>query len=304
MKLFTKLLTIGALGLTLSGCSEIQEATNNQTTDYSTEIKDATTNLKDKASSWWDTLMNGATDSNTSTSADTSTSDDTNTQSSDSTQSADFTAVVEELSMKDFVSGSSLIEEVNGGQSTLDASTWDTSHIVYSDLDSLNRVGTATAYLDSSNYGKSSGRTSQKWLPTGWKQKKGSNGVEILNRGHLIAYTITFNLDDQGNYVEGEDGSLDNPKNLFTQTARSNQVEFQKYEEMVRDSIKDGHKVIYRVQPVFRGDELMARGTWLQAVSDDGSLNFSVYIYNVQPGFVFNYADGSSKVDDSMTIKK
>lgn len=211
---------------------------------------------------------------------------------------------VGELANIDFTSGSSIVKDL--GKSSIDMSAWKSSMITYSPLDSLNRVGTATAYLSKDNLGKSEGRDSQTWKPTGWNnQPKKVNGKRVfpVNRGHLIAYTISFNLNDKGEFVKGHDGSLDNPKNLFTQSAYSNQVTFQHYEGMIRDSLKSGHKVIYKVTPVFRGNELMARGAHLEAVSDDKSLNFNVYIFNVQPGLSFDYSTGRSQVDPSMKIK-
>ena len=68
----------------------------------------------------------------------------------------------------------------------------------------------------------------------------------------------------------------------------------QDYEEQVRDSIKAGHKVIYEVTPIFRGDELMARGVHVQAISDDKSLNFNAYLFNVSDNYTFDYATGRS----------
>lgn len=177
---------------------------------------------------------------------------------------------------------------VNDNKSTLEW-TWTTNKIDYSNLDSLNRAGKATAYLDKNNYGKSKGRESQKWSPTGWHNQKRNQ-----DRGHLIAYTLTFNFDANGNFKKGEKGSIDNPKNLITETSDMNRGIMQDYEEQVRDSIKAGHKVIYEVTPIFRGDELMARGVHAQAISDDKSLNFNVYLFNVSDNYTFDYATGRS----------
>lgn len=48
----------------------------------------------------------------------------------------------------------------------------------------------------------------------------------------------------------------------------------------------------------------MARGINLQAISTDGSLDFNVYLFNVQPGFVYNYNDGRAKIDRQMIVKQ
>lgn len=222
------------------------------------------------------------------------------------TLSADEQETYNTLSEMNFNSGDNAVVTVNNNQSTLNAADWTESHVTYSNLDNLNRAGVATAYLNQTNVGASEGRGSQSWQPTGWKnQSKRVNGKKVtpFDRGHLIAYTLTFNLDDDGNYSSGHDGSENNPKNLVTQTSYSNRSLFQKYEGIVRDELKTGGKVIYRVQPVFRGDEKLARGFWLQAISLDGDVNFNVYIFNVMDNFVFDYSDGSSTVDTNMDVK-
>ncbi len=53
---------------------------------------------------------------------------------------------------------------------------------------------------------------------------------------------------------------------------------------------------------VFRGDELMPSGYWLQAIDSAGTLNFNVYEYNVQPEVVFHYEDDTSKIDRTMKV--
>ena len=56
-----------------------------------------------------------------------------------------------------------------------------------------------------------------------------------------------------------------------------------------------GHHVLYRVTPVFEGNNLVASGVLMEAqsVEDDG-LVFCVYCYNVQPGVTINYSTGDS----------
>ncbi len=205
------------------------------------------------------------------------------------------------LAKLDFASGDQPVMNVNSGKSTLNIAAWQTEHIDYGNLDKLNRTTTVTAYLSNRNLGRSAGRPSQDWTPTGWHYNRGG-GTEIYNRGHLIAYTLTFNINADGKYVQGEDGSSDNPKNLATQSAYSNQVLMQIYEGKVRTALEDNKKVIYQVTTVFRDNELMPRGYWLQGLSTDGTVNFNVYIFNVQPGYKFNYTDGSNRVDSTMKV--
>ncbi len=57
--------------------------------------------------------------------------------------------------------------------------------------------------------------------------------------------------------------------------------------------------VLYRVTPVFEGDDLVASGVQMEALSveDEGAgVMFNVYVYNVQPGIQIDYATGESSL--------
>ncbi|CAM3202159.1 DNA/RNA non-specific endonuclease [Sporolactobacillus spathodeae] len=207
------------------------------------------------------------------------------------------------LSSLDYKSGSSAVIIVNHDKSTLNPKDWKENKVIYSNLDSLNRTSRPnTAYLEQRNLANDSLRVRQYIRPTGWHQKF-AKGEAILNRGHLIAYSLSKGIRSTGSYNPSlKSGDQNNPKNLFTQTAYSNQELQTRYENKVRSALKAGKKVIYQAQAIFNKNDLMAKGVELQAVSTDGSLNFNVFIFNVQPGFQFNYADGTSRVDRSMVI--
>ena len=70
------------------------------------------------------------------------------------------------------------------------------------------------------------------------------------------------------------------------------------YENEVADYVwETGNHVLYRVTPVFVGDELMARGVHMEAesVEDGGAgVSFNVYCFNVQPGLQIDYATGEN----------
>ena len=68
----------------------------------------------------------------------------------------------------------------------------------------------------------------------------------------------------------------------------------QKYEQLVREAIRQNKRVIYQVTPVFRGEELMARGVHLQAISEDGSLDFNTYLFNIDDNYNFDYMTGQA----------
>ena len=68
----------------------------------------------------------------------------------------------------------------------------------------------------------------------------------------------------------------------------------------VADYVKESNSnyVRYRVTPVFRGNELLARGVEMEGQSvKSNSVHFNVYIFNVQEGVSLNYATGTSKVE-------
>ncbi|GLB46140.1 hypothetical protein WR164_01190 [Philodulcilactobacillus myokoensis] len=208
-----------------------------------------------------------------------------------------------DLAKLNYQSGNVAYVELNHNHSTLNPKDWKTNHVIYSDLDSLNRASSGnTAYLDRKNVANDSLRTTQYFQPTGWHQKFVNNEA-IINRGHEIAYSLSKGISVNGKYEpDVQSGDQNNPKNLFTQTAFSNQKVQTIYESKVRNALRNGKKVIYQVQPIFRNDELMARGVHLQAISTDKTLNFNVYLFNVQPGIKFNYENGRSEIDRSMKV--
>lgn len=70
------------------------------------------------------------------------------------------------------------------------------------------------------------------------------------------------------------------------------------FENMVADYIKEtGNHVLYRAAPIFEGENLVASGVVMEALSveDEGEgVCFHVYVYNVQPGVEIDYATGES----------
>ena len=75
------------------------------------------------------------------------------------------------------------------------------------------------------------------------------------------------------------------------------------FENMVADYIKetDNH-VMYRVTPVFEGENLVASGVLMEAesVEDHGEgVKFNVYVYNVQPGITIDYSTGKAVLSDT-----
>ncbi|MGM9902345.1 DNA-entry nuclease [Enterococcus hirae] len=160
---------------------------------------------------------------------------------------------------------------------TLENGTWES----YSPIDRLNRVGQANAMLGKSLFPKEK-REALYIDPTGWKQKKLSNGQWLYNRSHLIGFQLT--------------GQNNNIKNLMTGTRSLNTPYMLAHENDIASYIKEtNHHVRYRVTPHFEGEELVARGVQLEAQSvEDDQISFNVYIYNVQDGYTINYQTGQA----------
>lgn len=159
----------------------------------------------------------------------------------------------------------------------------------YSNLDSFGRCQGAYA-----NVGKDLMPTKERESigqikPTGWHTVKYDivNGKYLYNRCHLIGYQLT--------------AENDNEKNLITGTRYLNVEGMLPFEDMVADYVKEtGWHVLYRVTPVFEGDNLLAKGVQMEAysVEDEGDgICFNVFVYNVQPGIYINYATGESGLE-------
>ena len=119
----------------------------------------------------------------------------------------------------------------------------------------------------------------------------------LYNRGHSIGYALAGS-------VRGFDASEANPQNITAQTAWANQASNGNdsntgqnyYETQVRRAQDSRKTVRYRVTPVYDGDNLVPSGSHLEAKSSDGSLEFNVFVPNVEPGVVINYSTGYAKV--------
>lgn len=157
----------------------------------------------------------------------------------------------------------------------------------YSDLDSLGRCGVAYANIGQDLMpSEDRGNISEK--PSGWQSVEydGIDGGYLYNRCHLIGYQLT--------------AENANEKNLITGTRYLNVEGMLPFENMVADYIQEtGNHVLYRVTPLFEGDNLVASGVQMEAksVEDNGAgILFNVFCYNVQPGITIDYATGNSQL--------
>ncbi|MDO1605032.1 DNA/RNA non-specific endonuclease [Lactobacillus sp. YT155] len=174
----------------------------------------------------------------------------------------------------------------NPNFSTADLTTDKGSWQSYSNLDNLNRAGAANALLNKEMM-PTAKREGLTWNPTGWHNKRIKGGW-LYNRSHLIGYQLS--------------GQNNNPKNLITGTRQLNSPEMLAHEMDIAYFLKNNPNkfVRYRVTPIFRGNELLARGVQMEAQSSGSDdIKFNVYIFNVQDNVNINYADGTSVVDNS-----
>ncbi len=179
-------------------------------------------------------------------------------------------------------------EELNGNVPEFSDSEITTdSFEEYGRLDYLGRCTACTACV-----GKDLMPTEKRGAigmvkPTGWHTVKydGIDGNYLYNRCHLIGYQLT--------------AENANTRNLITGTRYMNTQGMLPFENEVAEYVRaTNNHVMYRVTPVFKDDELVARGVKMEAysVEDDGrGVSFNVFCYNVQPGIEIDYKTGDSK---------
>lgn len=162
----------------------------------------------------------------------------------------------------------------------------------YSELDELGRCQSAEACIGQDLMPTETRESISSVKPTGWKNKSYDtvDGGYVYNRCHLIGFQLT--------------GENANEENLITGTRYMNVEGMLPFEDEVAAYIKetDNH-VMYRVTPVFEGDDLIASGVQMQAesVEDDGAgISFNVYVYNVQPYVVIDYRTGENWEGDEI----
>lgn len=183
-------------------------------------------------------------------------------------------------------SGSPYVE-LDGNQPgfSLEERTTD-SFETYSTLDALGRCGPAYACIGQDLMPTEDRESISSVRPTGWVQAEYDfvDGGSLYNRCHLIGFQLT--------------GENANEENLITGTRYMNVEGMLPFENMVADYIKEtGNHVLYRAAPIFEGENLVASGVVMEALSveDEGEgVCFHVYVYNVQPGVEIDYATGES----------
>ena len=195
-----------------------------------------------------------------------------------------------EISLSDIpvYSGNAYVE-INGNVPYFnDSELITTAFENYSNLDSLGRCGIAYANICKDIMPTEERGAIGSVKPTGWQTIKYDcvDGKYLYNRCHLIGFQLA--------------GENANTKNLIAGTRYMNVEGMLPFENMVADYVKEtNNHVLYRVTPVFEGNNLVVNGVLIEAksVEDKGDgILFNVYCYNNQPGVSINYADGSSQL--------
>lgn len=159
---------------------------------------------------------------------------------------------------------------------------------VYSELDDLGRTTQAYASLGKELMPTDSRKSINQVKPSGWHTVKYDivESKYLYNRCHLIGFQLA--------------GENANENNLMTCTRYMNTIGMLEFENKVAEYIKEtGNHVLYRVTPMYDGDNLLAKGAQMEALSieDNGEgIKFNVFVYNVQPGIEIDYKTGESRL--------
>lgn len=168
------------------------------------------------------------------------------------------------------------------------AEALQTGYFIYlSPLDDYGRAGMCKGLFDYSHM-PDYPREPLNTKPTGWHQKKYDTSIVpggwLYARSHLVAFQLS--------------GYQDNPQNLMTGTRDFNNEGMLPFENMTADHMREEreHRVLYRVTPDFRGNELLARGILLESdcLDCDDTADYCAYVRNIQDGIIIDYATGEN----------
>ncbi|MCH3922783.1 DNA/RNA non-specific endonuclease [Limosilactobacillus sp.] len=188
---------------------------------------------------------------------------------------------------------------INNNHSGLNANISSAPYAV-NQVDSRGRAWRGDAWLNKTTRQyqnrSTTGNGATNWKPAGFLQAYNLTGgySHAYDRGHLLGYALVGG-------IKGFDASESNPKNIATQTAWANEARSSTstgqnyYEGIVRQALDQGKQVRYRVTDIYSGTSIVPAGAHIQAQSKDGSVDFNVFVPNVQNNIEINYATGAVK---------
>ena len=193
--------------------------------------------------------------------------------------------------------GSTPYAVVNNNNPFFNGEKTDEGYEIYSPLDSLGRCSVALACITPELMPTEDRGDIGDIKPSGWQSVKYDivSGKYLYHRSHLIGFQLT--------------GENDNELNLITGTRFLNVDGMLPFENIVASYVKDtGLPVLYRVTPIFVGDELVCRGVLMEAMSVGSTpeemgedVLFCVFVYNCQPGIIIDYKTGESRLENEDT---
>ena len=164
------------------------------------------------------------------------------------------------------------------------------SYEYYSELDELGRCGVTEACIGIDIMPTEDRGDIGSVKPSGWHSVKYDivDGKYLYNRCHLIGFQLA--------------GENANRKNLITGTRYLNIEGMLPFENLVADYVQETENhVMFRVTPIFEGDDLVAQGVVMEGLSveDEGEgICFCIFAYNAQPGITIDYATGESRLSE------
>ncbi len=180
-----------------------------------------------------------------------------------------------------------LYVEVNGNLPYFEVEDYDYDFEYYEPLDELGRCGSGFVHVDDHVMPTEDRQSISAVHPTGWHSVSYESvpGDYLYNRSHLVGFQIA--------------GENANELNLITGTRSMNVEGMLPFENLVADYVRDTQgSVLYRVTPIFEGENLVASGVLMEAMSvqDDGEdICFNVFVFNTQPDIEIDYATGQSE---------
>ena len=200
------------------------------------------------------------------------------------------------LSAMNYQSGTSPVVAINHSQAGLKPKNWQRPGIFYGGVDQQGRaVHLTTAFFNQAHYQANATpyHYDEHDVP-GWHD----NNQQVVQPLIPAMFAHGFNAHGQVSEQTKAPAARDNQ---YLATTFASQKLISHYTQQIQQALQNGQQVSYQIMPIYHGKDLMSKGVWMQAAGNHG-LNFNVYIYNVQPGWQYNYQTGTGHADPNMKV--